>query len=215
MTTATLLAHERVTKRVARACQPGHHRAHGNPHRLSELPVREPFQLSKPEQLARPIRQAAQRPFDQCHVVGLQQQRFRIRGGFKLTVMLLVELVDRRVAAMRLPAEAGVADDSKEPRAAISTVERRKVPEGAQRGLLHHIVGVVFIANQPPGKTTASRQMGQDDIVKSIADRKGSPLVGSTLDVHVTSLECELAGHHRQRPYNASTVLVQRSYTGR
>jgi len=132
MAFATLLAHERVTKRVARACQARHHCAGRNSHRLRKLPVGEPFQLSKPEQLTRPNGQAAQRPFDQRHVIRLQQQRFWIRGGSEMAVMLLVERVDRRVAAMRLPAVAGVADNSKEPGPAVSSVECRKVPEGAQ-----------------------------------------------------------------------------------
>jgi hypothetical protein len=132
MAIVTLLADECVTKGVARTCQAGHHRAGGNSHRLRKLPVREPFQLSKPEQLTRPNGQAAQRSFDQRDVIRLQQERFRIRGGSEMTVMLLVERVDRRVAAMRLPAVAGVADNPKEPGPAVSSVECRKIPEGAQ-----------------------------------------------------------------------------------
>ena len=190
MAFATLLAHERVTKGIARTGQARHHRAGGNSHRFRKLPEREPFQHTKPEQLTCPNGQAAQRPLDQRHVVRLQQQRFRIRGGSEMAVMLLVERFDRCVAAMRLPAVAGIADNSQEPGATVSAVECRKVPEGAQRGLLHHIVGVGFIPNQPPRETTAGRQMGQDDIVKSIAGRITAPLLGSTLDVHVASLAC-------------------------
>ena len=43
---------------------------------------------------------AAERPLDQSHVVGVKQQRFRIRGWISAAVLLFIERVGWRVHAV-------------------------------------------------------------------------------------------------------------------
>ena len=120
-----------LAERVTAARQAGHDGSDRDVQRVSQFLVRQTIQLASGEQCARANRQPAHREFDHPHVIGAQQQRFRIRGRPDEAVLFLVELVGDQLCAAMDPVPARVADDAEEPGSAVAAGKCLKVSKGS------------------------------------------------------------------------------------
>ena len=65
------------------------------------------------------------------------------------------------------PRVTGIADNRKQPRAAVATMEAIEELVGAQERFLHHIVGVLLLTRQPTRQVVGVVQMWQDNLLKT------------------------------------------------
>ena len=126
--------------------------------------------LPKHEELTGPVRQISQHLFDQPGVSGVQQQRFGSHRQPSAAVLFLIEHVGWRVLPLAVPPITGISNDPEEPGPAIPSRERPEVTKRPQRSLLHDVLGIVLIADQPACEPVRSIEVWHDDVVEGRAD---------------------------------------------
>jgi hypothetical protein len=86
-------------------------------------------------------------------------------------VLLLIEYVAR--AAPRVSIVARVANNSEEPRSTIAAGECPKVPQGSQASVLHDILCIVLVRDEPSCQSVRGVEVWQDDLVKTAGASSG------------------------------------------
>src|SRR6476661_3112451 len=135
-----------TTERLPGAREAGHDGAHGNAHLGSYFSVRQPLQFA-------------------------EHQRFRIETRTNRVVVRFVEDVGWCVKAPGAPAAGRVANNPEEPGAPIATSECPEVSKGPQQRLLYDIFRVLLMPQPPSREPIGGIEVGQDDLVETLADR--------------------------------------------
>ena len=73
------------------------------------------------------------------------------------------------IAILPQPCVAGVSDDLQQPRTSItSSLKTRKGMQCAQKGLLHHVLGISIAASEPAREIVGRVQMRQYDLFEQL-----------------------------------------------
>jgi hypothetical protein len=60
-----------------------------------------------------------------------------------------------------------IADDCEEPRAPVAAGEGPKITKGAQRRILHNVLGILLVSHQPASEAMSGVEMWQDDVLEA------------------------------------------------
>jgi hypothetical protein len=174
------LAYSRIqygAKRAPGAKQGGHHRAGGNVEDFRQLVVREPFQFAKYENLPGAGGQRGDRALDRGCAIGAKELGLRIGQRLIAGVMLFIEEIEPRRHVAAASEQTGIPDDPQKPGTAVAAGKGAEVPQGPQGRVLHGVLGVVLVSQDPSRKSMGRTKMRQHDVVEALTT--GGPAVGT------------------------------------
>src|SRR5262245_2425993 len=160
-------SHQIVLQLPAGACQSRHDGAQRNACDLGDLAVRQSFELVQNEHLAELRRQALDTRAQLCEVVFLPLELSEFGGRVVDAVYLVVEGSGRFGSAgpsqLRV---ADVANDRQQPAAAVATTEARQRAVCSHARLLHGVLGVVVVPEQPTREVEGAVEVRQHELLE-------------------------------------------------
>jgi hypothetical protein len=173
---------QRNAQRCARTRQARHHGADRDAGHLGDFFVRHVFQFAQHDHLAKRWRQCLDRGVDAAAPRASLPQHGRVghsrwRRDAVLVLIVEGERLGQRVVLPQ-PVVAGVAHDAQQPWPRVVAAQAVEKTERAQIGLLHRIVRVLFVAQQPAREVVGRAQMRQCrrfEVSRAVGQRNPPP----------------------------------------
>src|SRR5438128_2673050 len=146
----------------------GHHRAHRDGGNLGDFLVRQSFQLSKDNHLAKFQRQLFQGLVKKLVILLSKQELLRAGCLVCGRVNVLIEYRRRLATAVLLePGETSVANDRQQPSSPRVAMKASKELDRPQGRFLDDVLGVVIVAGQPAREVIGRIQMRNDYLLEA------------------------------------------------